>query len=195
MLETVNWWEGGRRFHVDSRIRYSDRLACVFTARMRQLEAIHHWLAGYFQAAAIMLQLPGGADYECVEDDDENEGQVDEAAWTLIWQADRDMLLSILAECFERLGADETLMRQVPGGTDFQRCVLPVEFRLTLAEQDRNGVLNVVAECLDRLLVIPELDEEERSFYDNPEPPRRRRRSWWRVLSPASLARRLRRRR
>ncbi len=195
MLEPVNWWEGGRRFHADSRIRHTDRLCGVFAVRMRQLEAVHRWLAGFLQAAAIMLQLPGGADYECDEDEDECEDKLDEAARDLIWQADQDTLLSILAECFERLGAAETLMRQVPGGLDYERCKLPVEFRLTLAGQDRNGVLNVVAECLDQLLVIPELDEEGKGFYDCPEPPRRRRRSWWRALWPASLARRLRRRR
>ena len=69
-------------------------------------------------------------------------------------------------------------------------------FRLMLAERDDNGLLNVVAECLDRLLVIPNLGEEERSLYDCPAVPRRSRPwSWWRTLSPVSLARRLRRRR
>jgi hypothetical protein len=44
-----------------------------------------------------------------------------------------------------------------------------------LAERDRNGLLNVVAECLDRLLVVPEL-EEEAALYDIDPWPRRR---WW----------------
>ena len=188
MLEPVNWSEGGRRFQAGSRLRYSDRPGDMFTARMGQLEAIHRWLGGLFQASAIMLQLPGGADYEYVEDEDE-------AVWGLIRHADRDTLLSILADCFERLEAAEGLMGQAAGGMDYERCELPVDFRLTVAEQDRNGVLNVVAECLDRLLVIHKLDEEQRILYDCPGPPRRRRRWWWRALSPASLARWLRRRR
>jgi hypothetical protein len=176
MLEPVNWSEDGRPLQAGSRVRYSDRPGAVFSVRMRQLEAVHRWLAGFFQATSIMLQLPGGADYAYVQDEDGDVGAVDEAAWDLIRQADHDTLLSILAECFERLRADDgpLLLRQVPGGTDFERCVLPVEFRLTLAAQDRNGLLSVVAECLDRLLVIPVLPEEEKSLYDNPEPPRRR---------------------
>ena len=196
MLDPVNWWEGEEHFQVGSRVRYSDRLAGAFTARMRQLETTHRWLAGFFQAAAIIIQLPGGADYRCDQDRDDDPGdQADDPAFDLIWKADHDTLLSILAECFGRLGAEE-VMGQVPGGMDYRQRELPVPFRLMLAERDGNGLLNVVAECLDRLLVIPALPEEERSLYDCAEAPRRSRpSSWWRRLSPASLARRLRRRR
>ena len=195
MLEPVNWSEGEEHFQVGSRVRYSDRLAGVFGARMRQLETTHRWLAGFFQAAAIIIQLPGGADYRCDQDGDDDPGNgAEDPAWELIWKADRDTLLSILAECFGRLEAEE-VMGQVPGGMDYRQRELPVSFRLMLAERDGNGVLGVVAECLDRLLVIPQLPEEERRLYDCPEPPRRRRRSWWKALAPGSLARRLRRRR
>jgi hypothetical protein len=34
---------------------------------------------------------------------------------------------------------------------------LPVKVQVGLAERDRNGLLNVVADCLDRLLVGPNI--------------------------------------
>ncbi len=169
MLDPVNWYEGDEHCQVGDRVRYSDRLPAAFSARMHQLEAIQRWLAGYFQAAAIMLQLPGGADYQRVEDDE------DDAILSVICKADRDTVLSILAACFERLGADEALIHQAPGGRDYARRRLPVAFQLALAEQDDNGLLNVAAECLDRLLVIPHLPEEARRHEPLRDPPRWRR--------------------
>ncbi|MCG8405531.1 MAG: hypothetical protein MI923_10075 [Phycisphaerales bacterium] len=180
MLGPVNWREDGRHFQVGLRLRYSDRLAGVFAVRMRQLETVHHWLAAFFQATAVMLQIPGGADYQFTGEEDEND-PLDEAASEFIWNADRDTLLSILAVCFERLGADEELLAQVPGGGNYETTELPTDFQLRLAGLDDNGLLNVAAEVLDRLIVIPALDEKERSVYENPEPAARRRR-WWQKL-------------
>ncbi len=176
MLDPLNWTEGGEHFQIGRRLRYTDRPAGVFAARMRQLEAVQRWLAGYFQAAAILLQLPGGADYVCVEPEGDDEH---DPGWDPIDWADLDALLSVLAACFERLEAEAGLIRQLPGGADFRPRALPMDLRLWLAEQDDNGVLNLVAECLDRLLVIPRLGEEERRLYECPGEPRRRR--WWRL--------------
>ena len=179
MLEPLNWTEGGEHFQIGRRLRYTDRPAGVFAARMRQLEAVHRWLAGYFQAASILLQLPGGADYVCVEPEDDDEHDL---GWDLIDWSDLDGLLSVLAACFERLEAEADLIRQLPGGKDFRPRALPMDLRLWLAEQDDNGVLNLVAECLDRLLVIPRLGEQERRLYECHGEPRRRR--WWRWAWP-----------
>ena len=88
------------------------------------------------------------------------------------------MLFSILAEALERLDAS-SLIDQVRGADAYHPRKLPVELRLMLAERDRNGVMNIVAECLDRLMVIPELGEEERSLYEPLKPhPRGLRRYW-----------------
>ena len=179
MLRTLDWRERGKRIQVGERVRYCDRLPGVFAARMRQLETIHHWLADFFQAVVVMLQIPGGVDFEY----DEEESEISQAAWDLISKADRGLLLSILAECFERLDAPENLIHQVPGGRDYKRRDLPMDFRLTLAEQEANSLLNIVAECLDLLLVIPHLDAElQRRYAVFDQPPSSRWRRFWSSL-------------
>ena len=155
------------------RLRECDRLPRVFTARMRQLETIHHWFADFFQAIAIMLQIPGGADFE------DNKNEIGETALELIAKADRHLLLSILAECFERLDAPDGLIHQVPGGRHYKRRRLPTDFRVRLAGQDANGLLNVVAECLDVLMINPHLEAEaRRNDEDDMEPGSRWQRCW-----------------
>lgn len=171
MLEPITWQKGERSQQVGRLVHYSDRLPDVFRARMKQLEAIHRWLGGYFQAVGIMLQIPGAGEYESSCEDEE---------WDMdfVWRADRDMLVSILAEALERLDAG-ALIQQVPGVGAYQPRDLPVDLRIALAEFGRNELLNVVAGCLDRFMVIPELGEEERSLYETLEPrPGAWRRCW-----------------
>jgi hypothetical protein len=43
------------------------------------------------------------------------------------------------------------------GGADSTASALPVKAQLCLAERDHNGLLSVVADCLDRLLVAPNI--------------------------------------
>jgi hypothetical protein len=43
------------------------------------------------------------------------------------------------------------------GAADFTASALPVKAQLCLAERDRNGLLSVVADCLDRILVTPNI--------------------------------------
>ncbi len=153
----------------------------VFRDRMKQLEEVNRWLGAYFQVVAILLQIPGGAEYDWVE-----ENPAEEYAW----DADRDMLFSILAEALERLDA-ASVMDQVPGADAYKPRKLPVELRLMLAERERDAVLNVVALCLDRLMVIPALADEDRSLYGDIEPRPGVWRRCWRT-SVGSLRRLLR---
>ncbi len=143
----------------------------VFRAPMNQLQAIHRWLSAYFEAAGIMLQIPGAAEYEWLAEDPDD-------ATEYIWNADRDMLFSILSEALERLGAGP-LLHQVPGARTYKPRRLPVELRLILAERDRNGVMNIVGECLDWLMVIPEV-EDDWNIFGKPRPTRRGLRRYWR---------------
>lgn len=150
MLEPIITREGDQVTQLSDEVRFTDRLTDVFRCRMDQLEAVHRWLAGYFQAVGILLQIPGAADYryhEYASDDD---------LWDLIWNPDTKSTLNILAATLERLDAGK-LLRQVPGGEGLKRRPLPVEARVRLAERDRLGLLNVVADCLDRLLVVPNI--------------------------------------
>lgn len=134
-------------------VRFSDRLPDVFRRRMEQLGGIHRWLAGYFQAVGILLQIPGGAEYSYIKDES------DDDLWHLIWNPDTISTLNVLAAALQRLDAGE-LLGQVPGGDCFKPRTLPVEARVRLAERDRMGLLNVVADCLDRLLVVPNIEGE-----------------------------------
>jgi|GEM_PF-3915400 len=156
------------RFH--ELLHFGDGLPGVFRRRMEQLETAQRAMGAYFEGAAIMLQIRGATDYVYLPEDP------DDAA-DYVWQADRTALLNLLAECFERLDCPH-LMEQVTGGQAYRRRKVPTGVRLMLAGRDRNGVLNITATCLDRLLVIPNLDEQERSRYGSA--PRKRGR-WWRA--------------
>ncbi len=166
MLPQVNWKDGDNDGQAGELVYLSQWLPGVFRARMEQLEDIHRWLGAYFQAVAIMLQMPGATEYRFLCEDPDEAGDY-------VWKADRPMLFSILAECLERLDCAQ-LMRQVPGGDDYRRRELPVELRLMLAQRDRNALFNLVTECLDRLMVIPYMDDTSRRRYEG-EP---RRETW-----------------
>ncbi len=176
MLEPIIWHEDGEVRQVDQLVQFSDRLPNVFRQRMEQLEAVHRWLAGYFHAVAILLQIPGAAEYRCTDDERTD-------FWDFIWTHDTDVPLTLLAETLDRLDAAD-LITQVPGGDDYHPRKLPDEVHLRLAMLDRNELLNVVAECLDRLLVVPELEVEAELYGIEGmggmggmgAPPRRR---WW----------------
>ncbi len=172
MLEPVNWRGGESSLQFGQFVHFCDGLPGVFRARMKQLEAIHRWLGSYFEAAGIMLQIPGAAEYEWLS-------EVEDDAVNFIWDGDRDMHFSILAEAFERLDVS-SLIDQVPGVDAYRPRKLPVELRLMLAERDRNGVMNIAAECLDRLMVIPDLGEEDRALYEPLKPRPRGLRRYWR---------------
>ncbi len=172
MLEPIIWHEGGEVRQVGRLVQFSDRLPTVFRQRMEQLEAVHRWLAGYFHAVAILLQIPGAAEYRCTEEERTD-------FWDFIWTHDTDLTLTMLAAALDHLGT-KNLIHQVPGGDDYRPGKLPHEVLRRLAALDRNGLLNVVAECLDRLLVVPQLEDEAELYGIEGTggmgaPPRR----WW----------------
>ncbi len=172
MLPPIMTEKGDEISRISDEVRFTDRLTDVFRCRMEQLEAIHRWLAGYFRAVGILLQIPGAAAYRWIEDESDND------LWDLIWNPDTTSTLNVLAAALERLDAGE-LLGQVPGGDGFKRRALPVEARVRLAERDRVGLLNVVADCLDRLLVVPNIPGEAESYGLVPadEPQRKARRA------------------
>ena len=119
-------------------------------------------LGVFFRAAAIMLQIPGAGRYRVLHYDnvDDNLPDWDEDPSQWLGEVDRDTVFDVLAECLRRLGAEE-LMQQVTGGEDFEQEELSEEW---VAYLDRHagmehGLLNVVAECLDELIVRPGMKE------------------------------------
>ncbi len=129
-------------------------------------------LAVFFRAVAIMLQVPGADRYEVLLYDDVNPDRGDEKEDPAHWvgDADRDTVLNVLGECLRRLEA-EGLIEQVPGATNFEREELSAEWRAYLDRQaaTEHGLLNVVAECLDELIVRPGMAEID----DKPQA------TWW----------------
>ena len=162
--------EGGDPVRYGELIQYTDDLPDVVGAGMRQLGTFLRWQGAYFDAAAIMLQIPGAAEYRWFED------ECDKVA-PFIWRADQAGRLGLLAECLEQLECAD-LMDQVPGADDHPQRRVPRDLRVMLAERDANRLMNVVGCCLDYLLVIPSLDDQTRQHHDYVDPPgpRRRRR-------------------
>ena len=99
----------------------------------------------YFQALTVMLQLPGSARYEYVQAPDALED---------LSGVERGTVLDLLAAALARLDAAE-LIEQVRGSELHEGQALPDQFAEQLAARDHNGLLNVVAECLDALIVRP----------------------------------------
>ena len=124
------------------------------------------------RAAGIMLQVPGAGRYEVELFDDANDelGDQDEDPQSWVAGAERDTVFTVLAECLGRLGAAD-LMEQVPGAADYEREELSAKWKKYLGRraETKHGLLNVVAECLDELMVrrgLGEIDAEPRP-------------SWW----------------
>ncbi len=167
MLEPIIWRENGEVRRFNQLVQYSDRLPSVFRQRLEQLQAVHRWLAGYFQAVGILLQIPGATEYRCTDDERTN-------FWDFIWTRDTRMTLTFLAAVLGQLEAEE-LMAQVPGGTDYRPRRLPRDVQTRLAGLDVVELIDVVAACLDRLLVVPELLVEAEHYGIDPLPGR----GWW----------------
>lgn len=110
----------------------------------------------FFRAATIMLQVPDGAQCRFVLDAETEENHALE--W--VCGADRNTLFNVLADCLRRLGAS-TLMKQVPGGKDYERAALSDGWKEFLDGQSKikHGLQNVIGEILDELIVRPGMEE------------------------------------
>ena len=126
-------------------------------------------LGAFFRAGAIMLQVPGAGRYQFISHN-QDDGD-DPVAW--VEPADRVTLFNVLAECLRRLGA-EVLMEQVPGGADYRQEELSDEWKQYLDRRAavEQGLLNVVAACLEALIQMPGMAE----LNAEPHP------TWWQKL-------------
>ena len=139
-------------------------------------EAIEFWMAYvardtlrlgvFFRALAIMLQVPGGARFEYVlAEDDENNIRIQ------IEDEKPEVLVPILAECLDRLKAPPGLLKQAIGGKRYRKRLLSAKWKAFIDRQSEveHGLVNIVAECLEALVVRPGLAEID----DWPDP------TWW----------------
>lgn len=155
MLEDIFRDEHGRATALHRNIAFTDHLPQVFRARMRQLEAVHRWLAGYFQAASILLQIPGGARYEWIDPG----GLEIDSVCLANSEAEAAGLLVYLLKQLD----SSHLLSQVPMIAKIRRQAPPAELVQRLRNANRDLCLVIVAMCLDRLLVQPHLDQGEKA--------------------------------
>ena len=169
MLESMQWNADGKVVCVESRLRFTSDLPNALRRRMEQMEMIQRSLAGYCHAVSIMLQIPGGAAFE--PDPDERAD-----VHHLNWQRDPAWPLTVLKTTLTALKAPQAMPAMF--GADYS-VDFPRDATNKLKKMTRNGLLNVVAECLDRLLFVPfwqaeatlmEVDAPaENSWWDRPE--------------------------
>ena len=130
-------------------------------------------LGVYFRALGFMLQVPGAAEYEWVCDTD---GEIEYDEDPLVQSLDEDTVSTVLAEALDRLGVKH-VMGQLPNA-DYEAVELGDELQAMLdrREKQENGLLCVVAACLDRLIVDPGMAEivqvSERPWWNQDVPQR-----------------------
>ncbi len=173
MLKIGQIRDGEQILGFNLEVRGSSRLPLAFKFWMAELARDHLRVGVYFSALGVMLQVPGGAGFEWVA-----ESELDDYTHDHVRQSDEDELLDVLADCFKRLDAPGALLQQVPGGAEHEPREVSAEWKQFLDERDafKKGLLNVVAECLDELIVRPgmaEIDEQPTPHWWNrwrPEP-------------------------
>ena len=149
----------------------SSPITKMFQIWMAELSRDMLRLGVYFRALGIMLQVPGAADYEWFSDaDGENQFDTD----MLFNSSTENTLFTVLAESLERLGVGP-LIEQMPDA-DYEAVELDEEWQemLDRRERNKNGLLSLVADCLDRLIVEPGMAE----IVHVPEQP------WWNQCVP-----------
>ena len=172
MLEPPNFQIDGKPESFFPDVRSSENLPVAIQFWTAYVARDLLQLGVFFRALAIMLQVPGAARYkEMLYDDldpDLGDDEEDPARW--VGGADRDTVFSVLGECLRRLEV-EGLIDQVPGAADYEREELSGEWKEYLDRQGATelGLLNVVGECLDELIVRPGMAEID----DEPRP------TWW----------------
>jgi hypothetical protein len=172
MLESGTFRIDGKPADFDGEVRATENVP----------RAIEHWmarvaydllqLAVYFRAVLIWHRVPGVDQYKYLVYDDNNKNAPNDEDDPNHWlsELDRSEILNVLAECLRRLG-DEDLIKEVPGGQTFEPEELSEDWIEYLNRQAKfeNGLLSVVARCLDGLLVYPGIAE----IGDVPKP------TWW----------------
>ena len=172
VLESHAFQSDGQQCHFYTDVRDTEDLPTVLQFWMAHAARDLLRLGVYFRAAALMCQIPGGARYRHVPHDDVDDDlpDHDEDPWRWVRGADPGTVFNVLAECLRRRGA-AGVMKQVPGGQEYERIELSAEWKdyLDRRAKTKHGLLNVIAECLDELIVRPGMAEIDAE----PQP------TWW----------------
>ncbi len=175
MLEADSINIDGKFFSLQTDLRSCEDLPALLQRWMVYVARDLLQLGVFFRAAGIMLQVPGAARYEYLVYDDLEDDLPDDDEDPHHWviHADADTVFNVLADCLRRLDAGD-LMEQVPGAADYKREELSDEWKEYLDNLNgiEHGLQNVVAECLDELIVQPGMAE----IGLEPQP------TWWEKL-------------
>lgn len=123
-------------------------LPAAFHLRMQQLADAARWLGGFFHAAAIVLQLPGGAEFQPIR-------RPGFDFHPHVWTDDRRRPLGLLAEVLRRLRREKLLAQICDNGAT--PIAPPRHVRRRLNRLTQSQLVFVAVNCLDRLLVAPHL--------------------------------------
>ena len=96
MLEDRNAWDGEELVAFFPRVRACGTATGAFQFWMAETARDHLRLGVFFRALAVMLQVPGAAEYDYAEAQDDFEHK--------LWETDREEMLDVLAECLKQLG-------------------------------------------------------------------------------------------
>ena len=172
LFESHAFANQGIEDHYYAQVRSTEDLPTVLQFWMAHVARDLLRLGIYFQAAALMCQIPGGARYRRIfhDDVDDNLPKSDEDPWYWVRRVNRNTAFNVLAECLRRLGA-AGVMKQVPAGKDYEPIELSAEWKdyLDRRAELKHGLLNVIAECLDELIVRPGMEEIDAEPYP----------TWW----------------
>lgn len=142
-------------------VRFIEDIPYMFQAWMAHLAREQLRLGVFFRAAAIMAQVPGASEYEAITYNNHDNDVPDNeyCPHDRLFHVEPDIIYSILAECLERLKVGH-LIHEVPVSLDRYK-QLPIEWIQFLDAQEdyEHAYQNVIAECLNMLIVKPGMTE------------------------------------
>ena len=161
------------RISVDSRpecfngiVRSTENLPVTFQFWMAYVARDLRRLGVCFKALSIMIQIPGAMDYRylCHDDQDKDLPPFADDPYLRLHGVDHGTVLSVLAECLCELNAED-ILKQIPEAKRIRPKKLSVEWHKYLNREStyERGLLNVIAECLDELIVRPGIAEIDRN--------------------------------
>ena len=157
-MDPVEFEAGGRSYQFTANVRGTYPVEQAFEFWMAYVARDLLRLGVFFRAQAIMIQIPGAKDYcfLCHDDLDVKLPPGDDDPYELLNEADRGTVLSVLIECLRRLDA-VAVLEQIPEAKRIHPKKLSAKWCEYLDREAKYecGLQNVVAECLDELIVRP----------------------------------------
>ena len=145
-------------------IRFIEDIPATLQAWMAHLAREMLRLGVFFQAATVMAQVPGAGKYEFLlyDDDERSVPDLEYDPADRMADLDRDTVYTILAECLKRLEAEHLLEKIPVTARRLDRLSAEWEEFIDIQENFEHAYQNVIAECLNTLVIIPGMEEINR---------------------------------